>query len=256
MSLMTEGSRRSEDDAVLKTLGAAYCPPRIREARERQDALLLEKFRGRSLAILDVGCGDGYHGSLFAPSAIAYHGIEIAPDIARLARDRWTREGLSRAELFLGDVAEIDLTPGFYDVAWCLYFTPGNLRDIFEDLSLYDDAYLDNNPKFVSTISRLLASLKPGGRIFLTVYRDVPEAEADQIDFYEHTGQHVITPRGSRFVATAERFWSARWTKGSMLSNLAAAGVSSESVRFHDLNEIAWLVEVDKRDAPAGGNAA
>ena len=237
------GSRQSEDDAVRRALESTYCPERIRQARQRQDAFLVERFRGQPLAILDVGCGDGYHGSLFAPSCTVYHGIEVAPALAGIARERWAREGLGNAEVFLGDVTEVEMRARFYDVAWCLYFTPGNLRDVAEDLSVYDDAYLDRNPKFIGTMSRLKDALKIEGRIFLTIYKDVPEAEDDQIDFYEHTGQHVVTPRGSRFVATAERFWSARWTKRSMLSNLTAAGLSPESVRFHDLNEIAWLVE-------------
>lgn len=241
---MTTGARRSEDAAVLRTLESTYCPERIRRARERQDAILVERFRGRPLAILDVGCGTGYHGSLFAPASVAYHGVEIAPEIARLARKRWAREGLTNAEVFLGDITEVSLRPRFYDLAWCLYFTPGNLRDVFTVLSHYDDAYLDRNPKLAAALRKMSESLKPRGRLFLTVYKDVPEAEEDQIDFYEHTGQHVVTPRGGRFVATAEGFWSMRFTESSLLSNLAAAGVGPEDVRLLDLNEIAWLVEI------------
>lgn len=82
--------------------------------------------------------------------------------------------------------------------------------------------------------------------MFLTVYKDVPEAEASQIDFYEHTNQHVVTPRGTRFVATAENFWSARWTKESLSSNLKACAIAENDVMFHDLNHIAWLVELKK----------
>ncbi|MDE0206889.1 MAG: hypothetical protein OXP66_12785, partial [Candidatus Tectomicrobia bacterium] len=77
-------------------------------------------------------------------------------------------------------------------------------------------------------------------------YKDVPEAEAAQVDLYESTGQHVVTAPGSRFVATAEGFWSARWTQDSLLSNLDACGVRPEAVVWNDLNEIAWLVEVAK----------
>ena len=82
--------------------------------------------------------------------------------------------------------------------------------------------------------------------MFLTIYKDVPEAEDAQIDFYEHTDQHVVTSRGGRFVATAENFWSARWTKKSLLSNLKACGIAKTDVMFHDLNHIAWLIEIGK----------
>ncbi len=82
--------------------------------------------------------------------------------------------------------------------------------------------------------------------MFLTVYKDVPAAVAAQIDYYSNTGQHVVSPEGSRFVATAEGFWSVRWTKDSMLSNLGECGISPTEVIFHDLNAIAWLVEIKK----------
>jgi hypothetical protein len=95
-------------------------------------------------------------------------------------------------------------------------------------------------------MSRFYRSLRSGGSMFLTIYKDVPEAEAAQIDFYEHTGQHVVTPPGSRFVATAEGFWSARWTQASLLSNLSACGIASDAVTFNDLNSISWLVEIKR----------
>ena len=85
--------------------------------------------------------------------------------------------------------------------------------------------------------------------MFLTIYKDVPDAEAAQIEFYEHTNQHVVTRRGSRFVATAEHFWSARWTRESLSSNLIACGISERDVICHDLNHIAWLVEIKKHNA-------
>lgn len=245
---MTEAGRdrHTEDEAVRRCLESSYVPTLIREARERQDAVLKERFVGKPLAVADVGCGTGYHGSMFGPSCRSYHGFEIAPEIAATARERWREEGLGNAEVFVGDIAEMDLAEGFYDLAVCLYFTPGNIREPSEDLSIYTDAYLDQNPRFVALVSQLLAALRAGGRILLTVYKDVPAAEEAQIDFYEHTAQHVVTPRGSRFVATAEGFWSVRFTRESMLSNLAAAGVARELVSFLDLNEIAWLVEVEK----------
>ncbi len=231
---------------VLKALGSEYVPAPIREARERQDEYLLQRFRGQPLAIADVGCGTGYHGSLFAPHCRAYHGYEIAPDIAAVARERWQADGLDNAELFLGDVAAAEPPASFYDVVWCLYFTPGNIRDSSATLDLYTEAYLDRNPAFIAAFSRFHRALKPGGLVFLTVYRDVPEAEAAQREFYRHTGQTVVTPLGSRFVATAEHFWSARWTRDSVLSNLLECGFGAKQVRFHELNPIAWLVEARK----------
>ncbi len=127
-----------------------------------------------------------------------------------------------------------------------MYFTPGNFRDKSDDLSLYSDAYLDRNPRFIRLVARFYGAMRMGGSMFLTIYKDVPEAEAAQVDFYENTGQQVVTPTGSRFVATVEGFWSVRWTKDSILSNLSACGISPTDVVFNDLNAIAWLVEIKK----------
>ena len=243
---MSNNLRESEARVMLKALESSYCPEPIKEARERQDETLIERFQGRPYAIADIGCGTGYHGSIFAPTCRLYHGFELSTHIGKVAQERWRKEGLNNTELFLGDAAQARVPDNFYDLVWCLYFTPGNLREPSADLSLYTDAYLDRNPSFVAIFSNFYRSLKLGGLMFLTIYKDVPEAEEAQIDFYEHTDQRVVTPRGGRFVATAENFWSARWTEESLLSNLKACGIAENDVMFRDLNHIAWLVEINK----------
>ena len=240
-------SRESENEAVKRSLESSYCPEPIREARERQDRILIERLRPGPYKIADIGCGNGYHAVMLAPVSLLYHGFEISPAIAETARANWGKENIDNAQIFVGDVAVVDLKDEFYDVVLCMYFTPGNFRDRSDDLSLYSDAYLDRNPQFIRVMSRFYIALKISGSMFLTIYKDVPEAEAAQIDFYENTGQHVVTPPGSRFVATAEGFWSARWTRDSVLSNLIECGISPDNVVFNDLNAIAWLVEIKKR---------
>lgn len=243
---MVNLSRESENEAVQRSLESAYCPAPIKQARELQDQMLRERFRHGQYKMADIGCGNGYHAVLFAPFCLLYHGFEIAPAMAEAARVLWQKEQITNAQIFLGDVAEAELEDEFYDLVLCLYFTPGNFRDKSDDLRLYSDVYLDRNPQFIRVMSRFYQALKSGGSLFLTIYKDVPEAEAAQIDFYEHTEQHVVTPRGSRFVATAEGFWSARWTQASLLSNLSACGIVADKVVFNDLNDIAWLVEIKK----------
>lgn len=239
-------SRESENEAVKRSLESTYCPEPIRQARGRQDQILGERLRPGSYKIADVGCGNGYHAVMLAPVSLLYHGFEISPAIAETARAQWQKENIENAQIFVGDVAEAELEDEFYDVVLCLYFTPGNLRDQSDDLGLYSDAYLDRNPRFIRVVTRFYQAMKIGGSMFLTIYKDAPEAEAAQIDFYENTGQHVVTPSGSRFVATAEGFWSARWTRDSMLSNLGECGINPDRVVFNDLNAIAWLVEIKK----------
>ena len=238
--------RESENDAVKRTLESTYCPEPIRQARERQDEILNERLQHGAYKIADIGCGNGYHAVMLAPFSILYHGYEISPAIAETARDRWQKENMGNAQVFVGNADEAELEDEFYDVVLCLYFTPGNFRDASDDLGIYSDAYLDRNPGFIRVASRFYQAMKIGGSMYLTIYKDAPEAEAAQIDFYENTGQHVVTPPGSRFVSTAEGFWSVRWTKDSMLSNLSECGISPDDVEFTDLNAIAWLVEIKK----------
>ena len=186
------------------------------------------------------------HGLIFGPASIAYHGYEFSPPLAEIARESWVNAGLEQAKLIFGDLADAEPERDFYDLVYCLYFTPGNFRDVSDDLETYTDAYLDRNPAFIRIFSKFYAALKKGGQMFLTVYKDVPAAEAEQRDFYRKTGQQVLTAPGSRFVATREKFWSVRFTRESMLSNLSASGITAENVLFHDLNEMSWLVEIQK----------
>ena len=251
---MGDISLESENEVVKRALESAYCPEPIRHARQRQDEILGDRLRRdmdktgvAGFKIADIGCGNGYHAVQFAPFCLMYHGFEISPAMAESARVLWKKSGIDNAQVFVGDAAEAGIETEFYDLVLCLYFTPGNIRDRSDDLSLYSDAYLDRNPRFIRVLSRFYDALKIGGAAFLTLYKDVAEAEAAQIDFYEHTGQRVATPLGSRFVATAEGFWSARWTKDSVMSNLDACGIRAEDITFCDLNPIAWLVEIKKR---------
>lgn len=239
-------SLASEQEALQRTMTSSYCPVPVRQARERQDEMLVQRLRQGVYNMADIGCGNGYHAVLLASSIRVYHGFEVSPAMAEAARALWRRDHIDNAQVFVGDAALATVEAGLYDVVLCLYFTPGNIRDRSEDLRLYSDAYLDRNPRFIQVISRFYRAMKAGGRMFLTLYKDVPQAEAAQVDFYERTGQHVVTPSGSRFVATAEGFWSARWTRDSLLSNLDACGIRPDAVAWNDLNDIAWLVEVVK----------
>src|SRR5690606_23473243 len=105
--------RTTEASAVQRTLEASYCPPPIAEARTKQDALLLERFRGHRHRIADIGCGNGYHAILFAESSELYHGFEISTEMADKARASWRNAGLSHADVFVGDVAEAVLLDQF-----------------------------------------------------------------------------------------------------------------------------------------------
>ncbi len=102
-------SHESENEAVKRMLESSYCPEPIRQARERQDRLLSERLRHGPYKIADIGCGNGYHAVMFAPFSILYQGFEVSPAIAETARDLWQREGVHKAQVFVGDVSEAEL---------------------------------------------------------------------------------------------------------------------------------------------------
>ena len=233
-----------DDRSVRATLEAASIPWLIRQAREAQDRLLAERYEGRGARIADIGCGTAYHAEIYAPYCTFYHGYEISPEMVEEARRRCA--GLPNVEIIAGDAHNAALRSETYDVAWCLYFGAGNLRELREVLSDYDDSYLDANPRFIGIFAKFFAALEVGGSLFLTIYKDTPQAEEAQRSFYWRTDQFVLTDFGSRFVATDKGFWSMRWTQESVLSHLEKAGIDRAKVTFLDLNEIAWLVEARK----------
>ncbi|HEY2294769.1 MAG TPA: alpha/beta fold hydrolase [Thermoanaerobaculia bacterium] len=234
-----------DDPSVQATLSSSNIPWLIRQAREKQDRILEERYRDRAIRIADIGCGDAHHAEMFAAQCSFYHGYERSLEMVKLARDRCAR--FNNVEIIEGDALKAKLGSEKYDVIWCLYFTPGNLREIRELLSDYDDAYLDDNSYFIAVIHKFFAALEEGGSLFLTLYKDTPQAEEAQRSFYWRTGQLVLTDFGSRFVATDKGFWSRRWSQDSVLAHLEKAHVPREDVAFIDLNEIAWLVEAKRK---------
>lgn len=234
-------SAEYDDPGVRATLEESSIPWLIRQARETQDRLLSERYEGRAVRIADIGCGDAYHAKVYAPHCAFYHGYEISPDMVKAARRHCA--GLQNVEIIEGDAYQTMLRSERYDVAWCLYFGGGNLREFREVLTDYGEAYLDENTRFIGIIRKFFAALEEGGSLFLTLYKDTPQAEEAQRSFYWRTNQFVLTDFGSRFVATDKGFWSVRWTQASVLSHLEKAGVDRANATFTGLNEIAWLVE-------------
>jgi|GEM_PF-417888 len=230
-----------DDPSVRATLEASNIPWLIRKAREAQDDLLWKLYGSRAVRIADIGCGNGYHAAMFAARCSLYHGYERSSKMVEAARVSCA--GFDNVTIIKGDAHDVKLESERYDVIWSLYFTAGNLREIRETLSDYDDAYLKENTYFIEIIRRFFAVLEEGGSLFLTVYKDTPQAEEAQRSFYWRTDQIVLTDVGSRFVATDKGFWSMRWTREGILDHLEKANVPRANVTFIDLNEIAWLVE-------------
>ncbi len=115
---------------------------------------LASPVRGES--VLDVPCGTG-------PSVVAAAravgpdgqvlGVDYADQMLAIAQEKVTATGLTNVELQAGDMTDLELPPGSFDVVLCV-------------LGLF---FVDDMPGLVRSFWELL---RPGGRIAITVLGD------------------------------------------------------------------------------------
>jgi SAM-dependent methyltransferase len=78
-------------------------------------------------AVLDLGCGTGFHLPAFARTALSVVGVEPHPDLAALARRRTA--ALPHVSVLVGTAQRIPLPDGSVDVVhvrWAYFFGPGS----------------------------------------------------------------------------------------------------------------------------------
>jgi SAM-dependent methyltransferase len=107
------------------------------------EAFLLAQLPARCARALEVGCGTGSFARVLAARADRVLGIDLSPEMIRIARERCA--GIPHLELRLGDVMEADLPPGGFDVI----------------VSIATLHHLPLEP----VIRRLSAALAPGGTL-------------------------------------------------------------------------------------------
>lgn len=133
-------------------------------------------------SVLDVPCGTG-------PSVVAAAravgpggrvlGIDYADQMLAIAQEKITAAGLHHAEFQSGDMTDLGLSPGSFDVALCV-------------LGLF---FVDDMPGLVRSLWELL---RPGGRLAVTVLGD--QFFAPMIDVFvdavhaERPGFDVVEP--------------------------------------------------------------
>lgn len=108
---------------------------------------LSERHRGRPpAAVLDLGCGPGYHARAFARRGIAAVGLDWSEVMVRFAADEAAKEGVA-VDWRVGDMRAFTL-PAPVDLAVCLF-------DSIDGLSSIDD--------FVTHFRAVAANLTPDG---------------------------------------------------------------------------------------------
>jgi SAM-dependent methyltransferase len=238
--------REYQNEVVQKTLKPDHYPypPLLQEALDREYEVL-DSLDWNGKVVLDVGCGKGRHGLRYARFCRRYIGLDISEDMIEATRMIWQEAGLTNTELLLGDADKINFEPGSLDRAMSLFFTPGNFRKDNFDVSNYSlDEDINRNPKFKAIVSNLYQALKPGGDLVLTVYKDKEETREMQKYYYSSVGMHVNSKDSDPFVSTVEGFWSVRWTEERLFSILDQIGIEKSLVRFIDLTDISWMIQI------------
>jgi 2-polyprenyl-3-methyl-5-hydroxy-6-metoxy-1,4-benzoquinol methylase len=108
-------------------------------------------------SVLDVPCGTG-PSVVMAAAKVGSDGLVLGVDYAEqmlaIAQEKVTDAGLSNVELRIGDMTDLDLQPGMFDVVLCV-------------LGLF---FVDDMPGLVRSLWELL---RPGGRLAITVLGDL-----------------------------------------------------------------------------------
>jgi ubiquinone/menaquinone biosynthesis C-methylase UbiE len=102
---------------------------------------------GPTTRILEVGCGSGYIATAIAPRVAAYVGVDLAPEVTRLAK----RLGLANARFQCADGASLPFEPATFDAAYCY--------DVFTNLPSFSDG--------MPLIRSMLRVVRPGGRVLV-----------------------------------------------------------------------------------------
>src|SRR5215468_4487313 len=140
---------------LLSRLTAAYDAEAEVTGRETElqpeEQVLLDRFLRPGQRLLDVGCGAGREAIAFARAGLSVAGIDVAPAMISLARER-VRDAKLPIELAVAEPLTLPANAGPFDA---VYFSPG----------IY--AHIPGRDRRVRTLTRLRDLLAPNGLIVL-----------------------------------------------------------------------------------------
>jgi ubiquinone/menaquinone biosynthesis C-methylase UbiE len=123
------------------------------EASEKHWRLFYSPQEVRGKSVLDAGCGTGIFSIIFARNGAGrVIGIDISPGSLETARTLKTRFAVDNAEFRLQDMLGLPFADGSFDIVWA-WGTVHHTTDPFR------------------AISELIRVLRPGGSLFLAVYK-------------------------------------------------------------------------------------
>ena len=257
-------------------VGGAHAPSRDGWARSYFDELFVARYAlaypsdhaadvARSLrlllglrpgsSVLDVGCGNGRYSLALAADGCLVTGVDASRVLLSMAKRLAARNGLE-ATWILGDMRRLDFE-GFE-----------------ASIAISSLGFFESDADNDLAASRLVAAVKPGGRVFVRVLNGVYAAGHFRAEDTERMGRRTLTcsrqlltrpaaivetirlegPRGSRAYRRYQRLYAA-WDLERLLSR-AGAQVTALYADYHgselDDEDSPDLLAVAER-APTGG---
>ena len=140
---------------VMSFHGAAWLERAARDREERPDLVLEIMDLKPGMDVVDMGCGTGYYArrmaKLVGPEGTVY-GVDIQPEMLEFLVQYSKLDGLKNVKPVLGGVDDPKLRPNSID--WMI------LADVYHEFQ---------QPK--PMLAKMLAALKPGGKICVLEYR-------------------------------------------------------------------------------------
>jgi ubiquinone/menaquinone biosynthesis C-methylase UbiE len=123
------------------------------EASERHWALFYAPEEVKGKTVLDAGCGTGIFSTIFARNGAAMvTGIDISPGSLGTAESLKERFGLTNAKFEQQDMLHLPYPDASFDIVWA-----------------WGTVHHTTNPP--AAITELMRTLKPGGSLFLAIYK-------------------------------------------------------------------------------------
>jgi ubiquinone/menaquinone biosynthesis C-methylase UbiE len=140
---------------VMSWHGAAWLERPERSREERPELVMEALALAPGMKVADVGAGTGYYSWLIAErvgDGGRVYAVEVQPQMLDYLGRQMADRGVKNVEPVLGTASDPKLAPGSIDVAL--------LVDVYHELELPYEM-----------LARIVAALKPGGRLVLVEYR-------------------------------------------------------------------------------------
>jgi len=160
-----DDQRTREPAPVMSYHGAQWLERPTREEEERPDDVIAYMDLKPGMTVVDLGCGSGYYARRMAPKLLPEGrvlGVDIQPEMLDIMMQLCEKNDIANVVPVLGDVKDPKLPQGGVD--WII------MADVYHEFQYPEEM-----------LAKMLASLKPDGKICLLEYRAEKFRQASHI---------------------------------------------------------------------------